>query len=508
MARPPSMAASGEAVPRRTVQLVLRSLQAQEADCRANWMLRLAKLQVPGPARLGLVHLFQFLIRNLETALVDEAGLVRSFQSEVLRAQPAVAASDVLVLLSFVEELIQSFAWRQADAAIVEALHRWAHALCTELGRAALAEGYFPIKQAGRSRYTWDPPLVHWLNLLCREGSWRWFALVRPRTEPTVVEAAVYNPQARAWTGEVIHPDRTAQVRTALAGGSPLVAPVSEDLTAVADAEVDPFVIRRFRLTAAWLESAMDLGAYQHGARRGEDRSSLLELLLEFDEALFTASDMNELLTAVVQQVCKRGGFKRSALFLYNPITQSVEGVQGFNVNVEEIQRIRQTERDIPALNQFIQLAKPVFLEDVSNILPEVYIRRFRLTSLLFCPVTGKGRRPLGIMLLDHGGIPFTPDDRTVRLVETMLSRAARCILAQMYRQSGPPPTAPVTTLTNREREILQLIADGVDTKEIGKQLHISDYTVTEHVSSILRKLGVRNRTEAVAKALRERIIR
>lgn len=507
MGRPSSMTSAGDAIPRRTAQLVLRSLQAHEADCRANWILRLAKLQVPGSARLGLIHLFQFLLRNLETALVDETTLIRSFQGEVMRAQPAVSASDVLVLVAFVEELMLSFAWRQAEAAQVEPLQRWAHALCTELGRAALAEGYFPAKLAARNHFTWDAPLVHWLNLLCGEGAWKWFALIRPRPEAVVVESAVYSPETRTWTAETAQPDRTLQVRQALAGGSPLVAPLCDNLTAVADAEVDPVTIRRFRHTANWLESALALSVYARGGGRGDDRAALLELLLEFDELLFAAGDMNELLTAVVEQVCRRGGFKRSALFLYNPITQTVEGVHGYNVNVDEIQRIRQTDRDIPALNQFVQIAKPVFLNDVSNILPEPYVKRFRLSSLLICPVI-ENRRLLGIMLLDHGGRPFAADNRAIWTVEAMLGRAGRCIVAQMYRQAGPLPTAPVTTLTNREREILQLIADGVDTKEISKQLHISDYTVTEHVSSILRKLGVKNRTEAVAKAMRERIIR
>ncbi|MBX6396136.1 MAG: response regulator transcription factor, partial [Alicyclobacillaceae bacterium] len=57
------------------------------------------------------------------------------------------------------------------------------------------------------------------------------------------------------------------------------------------------------------------------------------------------------------------------------------------------------------------------------------------------------------------------------------------------------------------EQQILQLIADGLDTKEISKHLHLSEYTVSEYVGTILRKLRATNRSEAVAKALRQHLI-
>ncbi len=57
--------------------------------------------------------------------------------------------------------------------------------------------------------------------------------------------------------------------------------------------------------------------------------------------------------------------------------------------------------------------------------------------------------------------------------------------------------------LSDRERSVLELMASGSTNPEIAAQLHLSKHTVKEHTSSVYRKLGVRNRTEAVQRAQR-----
>jgi DNA-binding CsgD family transcriptional regulator len=58
-------------------------------------------------------------------------------------------------------------------------------------------------------------------------------------------------------------------------------------------------------------------------------------------------------------------------------------------------------------------------------------------------------------------------------------------------------------TLTKREIEVLQLVAAGRSTREIGERLFISQKTVRNHLASVYRKLDVRNRTEAVISGIR-----
>lgn len=63
----------------------------------------------------------------------------------------------------------------------------------------------------------------------------------------------------------------------------------------------------------------------------------------------------------------------------------------------------------------------------------------------------------------------------------------------------------PFPELTDREREVLDLLADGKDNPTIGRHMHISAKTAANHVSAILRKLGVADRTQAALLARKRR---
>ncbi|WP_152047668.1 response regulator [Aureimonas psammosilenae] len=83
-------------------------------------------------------------------------------------------------------------------------------------------------------------------------------------------------------------------------------------------------------------------------------------------------------------------------------------------------------------------------------------------------------------------------------------SLAARILTAM--RQPAPTPVSadPLARLTEREDEILALVASGLSNKEVGLKLDLQEKTVKHHMTSILGKLNVRNRTEA-ALFLRDR---
>jgi DNA-binding CsgD family transcriptional regulator len=72
---------------------------------------------------------------------------------------------------------------------------------------------------------------------------------------------------------------------------------------------------------------------------------------------------------------------------------------------------------------------------------------------------------------------------------------------------TGPRTAEAGAVLTAREHEVLRLMAEGLGNKGIAAALHISSHTAKYHVASVLAKLDVRSRTEAVTKGLREGLL-
>jgi len=75
-----------------------------------------------------------------------------------------------------------------------------------------------------------------------------------------------------------------------------------------------------------------------------------------------------------------------------------------------------------------------------------------------------------------------------------------------MVHAATQPPT-PGHDLTEREREVLALLVEGLNNTEIAEKLVVSPSTIKSHVSHILRKLDVASRTEAAALAVRQHLV-
>jgi DNA-binding NarL/FixJ family response regulator len=76
-----------------------------------------------------------------------------------------------------------------------------------------------------------------------------------------------------------------------------------------------------------------------------------------------------------------------------------------------------------------------------------------------------------------------------------------------MEEVARPSPSSDVESLTPREREVLRLLARGLSNRELADTLVVSEKTVKTHVSSILMKLGVHDRTQAALLAVREGLV-
>jgi two-component system NarL family response regulator len=88
---------------------------------------------------------------------------------------------------------------------------------------------------------------------------------------------------------------------------------------------------------------------------------------------------------------------------------------------------------------------------------------------------------------------------------ESTVSPAIAGKVLRRLRESTPAPSG-ASGLTDRELQVLRLIADGKDNSQIAAQLHISPKTVKNHISNILMKLQIENRIQAAVYAVRSGI--
>lgn len=124
---------------------------------------------------------------------------------------------------------------------------------------------------------------------------------------------------------------------------------------------------------------------------------------------------------------------------------------------------------------------------------------------------TAFGERALLTEAMDAGARGFVlkeaPLAEVVRAVELVASGRTYVdpVLAGVLSSSAA--TEKMTNLTQRERDVLRLLADGMSNEEIGKALFISPETVRTHVRKAMAKLDADTRTQAVATALRQSLI-
>jgi DNA-binding NarL/FixJ family response regulator len=99
-----------------------------------------------------------------------------------------------------------------------------------------------------------------------------------------------------------------------------------------------------------------------------------------------------------------------------------------------------------------------------------------------------------------HGGQSLISPSMAGKLLTEFATLARR-------DDTEPPQELPVPKLTDREMQVLKLVARGMNNRDIAKELFISDNTVKNHVRNILEKLQIHSRMEAVMVAVREKLI-
>jgi DNA-binding NarL/FixJ family response regulator len=184
-------------------------------------------------------------------------------------------------------------------------------------------------------------------------------------------------------------------------------------------------------------------------------------------------------------------------------------------VVVGEAATAEQALRDIPRLRPDVAVLD-VRLPDgdgvsvcreIRSTMPEV--RCLMLTSFaddeaLFAAIMAGAS---GFVLKQIRGADLVTAIKAVAGGQSMIDPATTARVMERLRQGGQRTEDPVTTLTEQERRILDLIGDGLTNRQIGERLYLAEKTVKNYVSNLLAKLGMQRRTQAavLASQLRER---
>ncbi len=149
------------------------------------------------------------------------------------------------------------------------------------------------------------------------------------------------------------------------------------------------------------------------------------------------------------------------------------------SLSMDEIQEAFQDEEEFPAL--LLVTDEPGAVEEITSF----------------------PWRAWGMLSIDASGEEFLA---AIQALHRGLLVGDRDLLKPLFSPqflAGEELPAMVETLTGREIEVLQFVAQGLANKQIGLAMGISEHTVKFHISSIYAKLGVGNRTEAVRRGVR-----
>jgi DNA-binding NarL/FixJ family response regulator len=166
----------------------------------------------------------------------------------------------------------------------------------------------------------------------------------------------------------------------------------------------------------------------------------------------------------------------------------------------EAVQLARQLRPDVVLMDLLMPVMDGIAATAaIRQELPDIEV--VALTSVLESEavVAAVKAGAIGYLLKDTQAAELRRAIRAAAAGQVQLSPQAMAFLLHQVRV----PESPATALTEREQEVLRLLAEGMSNKEIAHALHVVEDTVKTHVAHILAKLGVQSRTQAVLSAAR-----
>lgn len=238
-----------------------------------------------------------------------------------------------------------------------------------------------------------------------------------------------------------------------------------------------------------------------------------------FNETIMQSTNYEEAVENITAGFVKFLPFERCALFSFSVNEQTGFGLFGHHLDNQAIQNITEDISELPIIQNNLQLVQlfgktmnylqPIYIKDASTGFPAHYIRQFDLSSIVIAPIfVSSSNRLLGAAILDQGAGEYFKVAQETFTALVKFGQSAGEILAKYYDQrSSDEKKSAKLRLSPREMEVMHLMAKGDSTNEAASELNLSEYTVRDYVSTIMQKMEARNRTEAVARAIREGLI-
>lgn len=241
-----------------------------------------------------------------------------------------------------------------------------------------------------------------------------------------------------------------------------------------------------------------------------------MDAVLLFNESMIRAHTLEAALETITTGFVHYLPFKRCAIFSYSKQDEIAFGLSGHQLDNQLIQNITAQMNHMPQLKHSLDIIQmlgkgmkylqPLYMADAANYLPAAYIEQFQLQSVVITPLyTASGNELIGAAVLDEGAhSQFSISHGTYNALIHFGKNAGETL--QRYRNSihsfkEANPFSP------REVEVLKLMADGESTTSAAQSLHLSEYTVRDYITNIMQKMNAKNRTEAVARAIRKGVI-
>lgn len=240
------------------------------------------------------------------------------------------------------------------------------------------------------------------------------------------------------------------------------------------------------------------------------------DAIMMFNESILRARSFDETLETITEGFINYLPFERCAMFSYSKANEFGFGLSTHRLDKPTVKAITKDMSELPLIHDSAELLRrfgkafkylqPLYIANANKVFDEAYINSFQLKSIVIIPIfTSASNELLGAAIIDQGANKDFTISQEIYTALLKFGQSAGDVLEKF--QSSMQETNDIVSLSPREIEVLHLMAEGESTTSAADILHLSEYTVRDYITSIMKKTSARNRTEAVARAIKNGII-